>query len=454
MGLAVLAAGLVACGGGGGGNGGGVTPPGPTPTPQPTITPTATPTPTPTPVSTNSPYGCVGQPPFTSSAAVRRSSIAHPIAAGDSFTYSGTLSKTYTQSSPCPQPTATTAASIAVTVTDSATTAPNGNGSATDSQSVETDAYPTQSVQTTTDQVVQNASAGFVLYSTVSADNAGNSITTAYNVAQLLDKGPGTTGAWQNDPSGTLTETLADGTHISRTIASDGSYTDNETFADGSTSSIVVNGAVNGRTADGSGTYTIAGTTLTYAAPSGGNITETSSSGKTSTYPTWFATANPLVTDTFTDNGTAAIDANCHLSPAIATQGTQIQETLTTLDPVLGYTETRVTTSYVVSGFGTVCVAIADTLKSYYDYQLDTTKIYRSQNGQPNSVNAITEYFTMTAPTSALPASRMAQSTGVSPSLVAARIAAISNQRSIEIAKRSAALHALLMHLRAKGAVQ
>jgi hypothetical protein len=38
--------------------------------------------------------------------------------------------------------------------------------------------------------------------------------------------------------------------------------------------------------------------------------------------------------------------------------------------------------------------------------------------------------------------------------LVAARIAAISHQRSVEIAKRSAALHTLLMQLRAKGAVQ
>jgi hypothetical protein len=406
-------------------------------------------------VPTNNPYGCVGQPPFTGSAAVRRSSIAHPIAAGDSFTYSGTLNKTYTQSSPCPQPTATAAASVAVTVTDSATTAPGGNGSATDSKSVETDAYATQSVQTTTDQVVQNAAAGFVLYSSVSADNAGNSIGTAYNVAQLLDKGQGTAGTWQNDPSGTITETLADGTHITRTVATDGSYTDTETFADGSTSSIVVNGAVNGKTADGSGTYTIAGTTLTYAAPSGGNITETSSSGKTSTYPAWFTTANPLVTDAFADNGAAAIDPNCGLSAAIATQGTQIKETLTTLDPVLGYTDTRVTTSYVVNGFGTVCVAITDTLKSYYDYQLDTTKIYRSQNAQPNSVSAVTEYLTMTSPTSALPASRTAQSaTGVSPSLVAARIAAISHQRSVEIAKRSAALHTLLMQLRAKGAVQ
>ena len=445
MGLAVLSAGLVACGGGGGG-GGGITPSGPTPTPQPTSTPT--------PAATNNPYGCVGQPPFTTTAAARRSSIAHPIAAGDAFTYSGTLTKTYTQSSPCPQPTATAVASVIVNVTDSATTAPGGNGSATDSKSAETDTYATQTTATTTDQVVQNAAAGFVLYSTVSSDGAGNSISTNYNVAQLLDKGPGTAGTWQNDPSGAITETLADGTRISRTVAADGSYTDTETFADGSTSTIVVNGAVNGKTADGSGTYDIAGTTLTYAAPSGGNITETSSSGKTSTYPAWFASANPLVTDTFTDNGTVAIDANCGLSSAIATQGTQIQETLTTLDPVLGYTDTRVTTSYVVNGFGTVCVAITDTLKSYYDYQLDTTKIYRSQNGQPNSVNAITEYLYMTAPTSALPASRTAQSTGVSPALVSARIAAISHQRSIEIAKRSAELHTLLLHLRAKGAVQ
>lgn len=444
-GLAFLSAGLVACGGGGGG-GGNVTPA--TPTPQPTSTST------PAPKPSNNPYGCVGQPPFTSAAA-RRSSISHPVAAGDSFAYSGKLNRVYAQSAPCVQPTATASASISVNVTDSATTAPNGQ-SATDSQSVETDNYPTQSTTITTDQTLQNNATGFVLFADSSSDSSGNSIATAYNVAQVLDKGPGTAGSWQNDPTAIVTEQLADGTHISRRLASDGSYTDTETFPDGSQSTINVNGAATGKPLDGSGTYTIAGVQLTYAAPAGGSITETSSSGKTSTYPAWFTiSGGALVTDSFTDNGTQTIDTNCALAPTFPTQGTQIVETSSTTDPVLGYTDLRVTTSYNVDGYGAVCVAITDILKSYYDYQLDTTKIYRSQNGQPNSVNTITEYLTMTSPTSALPASRTRTSeAGVSPVTVAAHVAAIQHQRAIALAVRAHALHTILMHQRAKGAVQ
>ena len=381
----------------------------------------------------------------------------HPVAAGDTFTYSGSLSKTYAQSAPCPQPTSTTSAIIGITVTNSATTAPNSTA-ATNQKSVETDTFPTQATTTTTDQVVQNTASAFLLYSTTSKDSIGNTVATNFANAQQLDALPESPGSWgPNDPSATVTETLADGTAILRTVKSDGSYTDNETFVDGTHFTIAVDGLANGKPRDGGGVYTIGGTSFTYAPPSGGTITLTISGAttKTRTFPVWFTIPASYISDTFSDNGSQTLDPNCPANSSGATSGNQIVETYVVLDPVLGYNETRTTTSYVVNGFGPVCVKIADTLNSFYDYQNDTTKIdYQSQNGQPNSVDTILEYLGMTAPGSAYPSLRTQSTKAVSPVLVSTRIAAIEHTRAIERAQRIEALHNFALKFVNKGALR
>jgi hypothetical protein len=453
MGLAILSAGLVACGGGGGG-GGGYTPPQSTPTPVPTVTPT----PSPTPVS----FGCVGQSPFASS--VRRTaSVSHPLASGDAFNYTGTLSKTYTQSAPCPEPTSTTSATVTVAVKNTAAPSPAG---ATDVQNTETDAFPTQSTTTTTDQIVQTTASAYELFSTTSADTNGNSITTAYANPQILDKIPETPGdTWSNgNPAATVTETLADGSRVSRMIASDGSYTDTETYGGGGSATIAVNGVANGKPLDGSGDYNFGGTDFSYAAPSAGNITLTILQGgvvqKSRTFPAWFTKPSSYITDTFADNGSQALPSACNVPSSIATSGQQIVETYNLLDPVLGYTDKRVTTSYVVTGYGAACVTIADTMNSYYDYADDTTRIdYQSENGQPNSVSTIGETIGMQSATCAggppCPALRRSQSVhGVSPVTVAMRVAAIEHQRSVQRAAKLQSLRIFAKQFSGKGGVQ
>lgn len=446
MGLAVLSAALVACGGGGGG----YTPPSSTPTPVPT----ATATPTATPAS----FGCVGQAPFTASSR-RIASVPHPTATGDAFTYTGTLNKTYWQSAPCPEPTSATSATVGITVTN--TVSSNTAFGQTDAQSVETDTFPTQTVKTTTDQVVQvtgNAPKQlYQMFNTTTTDTNGNLIQTLYTNPQTLDNVPEIAGStWSNSPQASLSETLADGSMISRTIASDGSYIDTQTYPGGISANISVNGAATAKPLDGSGSYSFAGATFSYAAPVNGSITLTiSGSGtKTRTFPQWFTVpaGGSYITDTFADNGSQTIPASCGAS-SVAPSGEQIVETYAVLDPVLGYTDKRITTSYVVDGYGAACVVINDTMNSYYDYADDTTRIdYQSQNGQPNSVDTISETLGMqtakcasggTGPCSAL---RRPQSVhGVSALAVAMRISAIEHERSVQRATKLQRLHAFAM---------
>lgn len=440
IGLAVLSVAVVACGGGGGG--------GTPPVTAPSVSPTQTPTPAPTATPTSN--GCVGVAPF---AASRHAMAApRPIASGDQFSYTGSLQETYVQSAPCPLPTATTNATISVGVSDSATTAPNSQPGTAATVS-ETDVYPTHTSTSSTTQVLQNSGTALLLYSTNANDGNGDSIQTTYTNAQEIDD-LGAGGPWTNGPAATVQETMADGTSIARTIASDGSYTDTETYPTGSPATITVNGASNSTALNGSGVYAFAGATFSYAAPTGGNITLTITNGtssKTRTFPAWFTVpaSGSYITDTFADNGVKPFDANCSVPATISTSGgTQIVETYSVLDPVLGYTETRTTTSYDVSGYGPACVAISDTLSSYYDYSDDTQRIdWQSQNGQPNSVNTITETLNMQSascgsgsPPCAQARKRAAQP--ISRTAVLARIAQIQTVRALERAQRLNALHA------------
>lgn len=387
----------------------------------------------------------------------------YPNGSGDQFTYTGSLQETYVQSAPCPQPTATTNAQVSLTASDSATTAPSGNSGSTDTM-VETDAFPTHTASTTTKLLTEVTASKALLYSKVSSDATGDTITTSYaNPQEFYDLGAGT--SWTNDPAATIAEAIADGTAISRTLASDGSYVDTETYADGSKSTIHVNGTADGKALDGSGDYSFAGATFSYGPPSGGNITLTISSAgsltKSRTFPAWFSVPSAYVTDSFVDNGIKPFDPSCSVPASIGTTGDQVVETYNVLDPILGYTETLTTTGYDEAGYGSTCVVISDTLKSYYDYSNDTTRIdYQSENGQPNSVNTITETLTMQSAacgTGSPPCAQLRRTDmlkPVSPAAIAGRIAAIEHYRAVQRAQRIEALHAFAVRTIRQGAVR
>jgi hypothetical protein len=349
---------------------------------------------------------------------------------------------------------------VSVIITDSNASSPAG---AVDSASTETDAFPLQTMTTVTDAIMQNTGTAVLLYSTSSTDGLDNTIATNYTNPQQLDKLPEAQGnSWApNNPAATVTETLADGLHISRNVAADGSYGETDAAVNGVSSSITVNGAANAKPLDGSGAYDVVGlTTFSYAAPSAGSITLSIMSGgttvKTRTFPAWYTISGSLINDTFSDNGIKPFDPSCSVPAAIGSAGEQVVETYSVLDPVLGYTDTRVTTSYDVSGFGQACVTITDTMKSYYDYTNDTTKVdYQSQNGLPNRIDTIVESLSMTSPTTPYSGARRAESARpVSPALVVARESAITHRRELQRLNTLRALRAFAERFASKGVVR
>jgi hypothetical protein len=150
------------------------------------------------------------------------------------------------------------------------------------------------------------------------------------------------------------------------------------------------------------------------------------------------------------------------VSPSIASNANdEVVETYKALDPVLGYTETRTTASYDVSGYGPACVTISDTLSDYYDYSDNTTRIdYQSQTGQPNSVNTISETLGMQTATCASGSAPCAQARRadtaqpVSPVEVAVRTGAIEHYRAMQRAARLDALHRYVLHFARGGAAR
>ncbi|HET7813551.1 MAG TPA: hypothetical protein VFL13_04195, partial [Candidatus Baltobacteraceae bacterium] len=108
----------------------------------------------------------------------------HPIGAGDTFAYTGTEQVTYSQTAPCAQPSSAATASVNATVTNYATSSPAG--ATTDQRSVESDAFPTKTVTTTTDLAVANTASAYQLFQTKTTDDSGNVTTMTYASPQQL----------------------------------------------------------------------------------------------------------------------------------------------------------------------------------------------------------------------------------------------------------------------------
>ncbi len=410
----------------------------------------ATPTPAPTtaPVS----FGCTNQPFDVTR---RTESLGpRPLASGDTFSYGGsnsTLTQTMSRTQPCPEPTSTAVAGVSDSVTIVPTTAPDHTAQ-WDMRSAESDAFATNTVSTTTDATVgESASSEFIYGSTVT-DTTGNVTATTYATPQTLVKLPETSGnAWTLDPAGTVNEKLVDGTSIARTVAGDGTYSETETTATGGSATISIPAA------SGAGTYDIPGlATISFAPPSRSTITLTLTpdGGKTQTLtiPAWFGTPVTLYSDASRDLGAvSSLPSWC--APAVSSGNVeQIQETVNLTDPVLGYTEQRGVTTYDDRTYGTVCLSIADTVKEYYDYMLDTPfLLFVSGNGQPYQSNTLSENYVMNSSPVINSRVRRPESQGISPAFVRARVQAIDAIRETERAQRAELMRTYLEHAVRKG---
>jgi hypothetical protein len=448
---ALMTAVLAACGGGGGGGGG--TPP----TSKPTTTPTATPTPT---IQPNI-YGCVGVASVAQRASAQSQLVGvHPIASGN-VTYNGTFSQTIARSSPCPIPSgAPDSGTVQVTVTMTPTTSP-----AFDEHSVETDSGTLDTQMLTTDATVESVSGtgsftnDYLETAESTTDQSNNMLTTTYASPYMQFGGsPEASGnTWHNGPPSSVLQTLADGTILNRTYKIDGSYSETDTLpgtGGAQKNQITVNsngsGSYVAQITNSAGVYQT--TTITYAAPSGGavdiTVAQPSASPEAGAFPAWFSPSPTLYSDTFADHGQQPFATACGTMPIVGslTAGEEIVRTETQLDPVLGYTDTRTTTTWDIQNgstwTGPVCVQISDTMNVYYDYALDTVfAFFFSQNGQPIQVNATTETFSAQSSLTTFPAAvrRAGMSTAasrVSLAEIRAREDGMDFMRSLDRARR------------------
>ncbi|MDQ2864953.1 MAG: hypothetical protein M3R51_01880 [Candidatus Eremiobacteraeota bacterium] len=317
-------------------------------------------------------YGCVGVNQSTPAPQpARRPALigTHPITPGDAYNYSGTLAQTMVRSQPCPQPTATANAIVAIAVT-------MGNGV---ENSIETDAYATNTTILNTAANVSLQSGKYLESSETATDGNGNTVVTNYGATPLqFGQLPEGAGGWTNSSPASVTQTLADTTAIARVYSSGGAYTETETLPGGNGTNVVT---VN---PDASGSYAICAHcppgvfpyTVKFAAPSAGNVIITLGT-QTLVLPVWYPTPVKLYSDVTTDLGTvSALPAGCTFVSANGGTPDHLQRLVQIVDPVLGYIESETVDSYDLVNYagsttlGPVCTSISDTLNQYYDYSL------------------------------------------------------------------------------------
>jgi hypothetical protein len=405
MGLAAVAIGLTACGGGGGTSSG---PTGPTiPQAPATSAPVATPTP--------------NYPP-------------HPAATGETFTFSGTYSQndTYTYPQPSPLPSTSTRATVTQKISVSATANPFGSGTADDFQTVESDAYPTQTLSTTTDTYYQDTASISQLFGYKAVDDIQDTTLYQYVTPQIIDQLPEVPGAnWTNSPAAIVAEAYPSGEAAARTIDANGGYVDTERLLgtddypattatlksndDGSAEFTIVfhesgrstfppdtdvydNYILSAPRSQGAGSeeivYSYENDEVTLpATPPPLNPTVESS------FPMWFKL--PLYSERDTDKGVVSIPKSCQAPAAFGTRATQLEQTITNTDVALGTTTVTTTNEYIVAGFGPVCVDVAGTINAYYDYGQDSPVAAQSptsvtyQGARPLQTTVISELLTL-----------------------------------------------------------
>jgi hypothetical protein len=349
------------------------------------------------------------------SAAVTVSS-QRPGNAGDAFQFTGTLTST-TQLTASPNGVTTLPQTSTATVALTSTVAgfaPAAGGGMNAINSVEVDTYPLQTITTKTASTNVYATSGPSSTVSIGSSNATDSNGVQYinqygSGNGLLDVLPETAGTFgPNNAALTYTENDPASFGRQRATNADGSYTeqDTDTFGDVQT--------INGN-ADFSGTYdstqfdalsftltkpTGTPPTITvtlFSATSGGLVNDGSV-----TILSWIPTTltQPSV-ETDTDNAGVAYPAACQVPAKYGTSGHQLVATINRVDPALGNAEVQTTTTYTAPSVGPVCIQIADTVNTFYDYtgQNNDDAIFVGDLGHPVEITTLAETLTLQSAT-------------------------------------------------------
>ena len=312
---------------------------------------------------------------------------------GDVFTFTGSLTSTIQLVNRNPtQPQVDTAAvALTSTVKTASVIATPVPAVTTTAHSDETDTYPLLSVKTGTDSAyayVTGTAAGIpptvvpgtvAIVSTNATDSNGVIYATQYDPSGIsgngiLDVLPETAGPFgPNNAVLQYDETDQANFTRHRVVAASGAYTEQGKDALGDVQTITVN-------ADNSATYDArqySGLRLTMTAPSvppnpriivrifNSAGTQLAAFNIASWIPTTLT--QPSV-ETDVDNGSKTYPAACNVPAKYGTAGNQIVQTITRADAALGNLETFTTTTYVAPRVGPVCIQLADSVQTFYDY--------------------------------------------------------------------------------------
>jgi hypothetical protein len=327
----------------------------------------------------------------------------------DAFTFSGTLSSTtqQTNSNITTQP-QTDAGTVALTSTVTAFTPAAGGGQNAVS-SVEADTYPLQTISTKTASVYSYATAAskatLSIVSSDAKDSNGAEYVNQYGTGNgILDVLPETAGTFgPNTAALTYTELDPANYGRQRVTAADGSY--NELGQDplGDQQTVTAN-------PDFSAIYDASqysGFAFVITKPTGtpAKITVTIFRGSTNegslTIPSWIpASMTKPSTETDVDNAAVTYPAACSVPAKYGTSGHQLVQTINRVDSAFGNLETETTTTYTAPAVGPVCVQLADSVKTFYDYTLQNGFVlFASGNGQAIQLTSASETLTLQSAT-------------------------------------------------------
>jgi hypothetical protein len=431
------------------------------------------------------------------SASPSPSGSPYPFADGDSLTYSGPLTQTFQNfpevvppGSPDPEPTSVTTINVTQNVTVKSNQSFNGGSGLYDLHSAETDAYAsglktTTSTTDTYENVAPNGANSQLLdYGSKFVDEAGDSITTSYATASVLDQLPETPGAqWTNSAAASIQEAVAGNSNgspvtVQRTINADGSYNETTTYPpDYSFPGFTGFGQIT-ENPDGSGTYAWVANggalTIDYTKPlpqpSGPPvITIAVYSGldpnpalgppnQSSQLPAWYGSAPALYGETDKNLGTQPVPSTCNLSSKFPQNATELQQIINRTDTVLGYTEQQTTTSYVASGFGAVCTVLKDQQTLMYDFNGDEPFVFTLT--PPLEIITVAETLALQPGSNITGATASAQSihgaTPTAASLGVSRALRVSFDRAVSAVRRQhvASLVRAAQRLRARKGAQ
>lgn len=330
---------------------------------------------------------------------------SYPRAPGDTLVYSGQLQQTFegfpkiVAPSEPPEPNGTTTQNVTQTVSVQANQTFNGTSGLIDLHAAETDALAsglktTTSTTDTYEAIPASAGGPLLSYGSQFSDEAGDTVSTLYSPAVVLDQLPETAGAqWSNSPGATIDEAVggnSTGSPITvvRTVNGDGSYTEKTTFPNSYDATNYTGATLIQENTDGSGMiqfvlngrpYTILNS-VPEPQPTGPpaitltviqSLNATAPAAGTIPVPAWYGMAAALYNETDQDQGPQTIPASCALDKSFPAQGTALVQTITRTDTVVGYTEKQTTTTYVSPGYGPLCTILSDTQTAYYDYSGD-----------------------------------------------------------------------------------